>query len=84
MGFKDLTLPIAFAVCIDIGKNKSGLVSGVMNMVGQMGAVFLGVLFGYIVQATHNFNYPLYMIAFLLFFGCLLWFVIDPEKEIDF
>jgi MFS transporter, ACS family, glucarate transporter len=84
MGFKDLTLPIAFAVCIDIGKSKSGLVSGAMNMVGQMGAVFLGVLFGYIVHSTNNFNYPLYMIAFLLFCGCLLWFVIDPEKEIDF
>jgi MFS transporter, ACS family, glucarate transporter len=84
MGFKDLTLPIAFAVCIDIGKSKSGLVSGAMNMVGQMGAVFLGVLFGYIVKATNNFNYPLYVIAFLLFCGCLLWFVIDPEKEIDF
>ena len=84
MGFKDLTLPIAFAVCIDIGKSKSGLVSGAMNMVGQMGAVFLGVLFGYIVKATNDFNYPLYMIAFLLFCGCLLWFVIDPEKEIDF
>lgn len=84
MGFKDLTLPIAFAVCIDIGRSKSGLVSGAMNMVGQMGAVFLGVLFGYIVKATDNFNYPLYMIAFLLLCGCLLWFVIDPEEEIDF
>ena len=84
MGFKDLTLPIAFAVCIDIGKSKSGLVSGAMNMVGQMGAVFLGVLFGYIVKLTNNFNYPLYMIAGLLFLGCILWFIIDPEKEIDF
>ncbi len=84
MGFKDLTLPIAFAVCIDIGKSKSGTVSGAMNMAGQMGAVFLGVLFGYIVQATGNFNYPLYAISGLLFCGCLLWFVIDPEKEIDF
>ncbi|MGL4630915.1 MAG: MFS transporter [Leadbetterella sp.] len=84
MGFKDLTLPIAFAVCIDIGKSKSGLVSGAMNMIGQMGAVFLGVLFGYIVKQTGDFNVPLYMIAILLFCGCLLWFVIDPEKEIDF
>jgi MFS transporter, ACS family, glucarate transporter len=84
MGFKDLTLPIAFAVCIDIGKSKSGLVSGAMNMVGQMGAVFLGVLFGYIVKLTDNFSYPLYMISVLLFLGCILWFIIDPEKEVDF
>jgi MFS transporter, ACS family, glucarate transporter len=84
MGFKDLTLPVAFAVCVDIGKSKSGTVSGAMNMIGQLGAVFLGVLFGYIIKATGNFNYPLYLIATLLFLGCLLWLVIDPEKEIDF
>jgi MFS transporter, ACS family, glucarate transporter len=84
MGFKDLTLPVAFAVCVDIGKSRSGTVSGAMNMVGQMGAVFLGVLFGYIVKATGNFNYPLYLIAFLLLLACLLWLLIDPEKEMDF
>ena len=84
MGFKDLTLPVAFAVCVDIGKNKSGTVSGAMNMVGQLGAVFLGVLFGYIVKLTGNFNYPLYVIAFLLFCSCLLWLIIDPTEEVDF
>ncbi len=83
MGFKDLTLPVAFAVCVDIGKDKSGTVSGAMNMVGQLGAVFLGVLFGYIVKLTNNFNYPLFVIAFLLFLGCILWFFINPEKEVD-
>jgi len=84
MGFKDLTLPVAFAVCIDIGQNKSGTVSGAMNMVGQLGAVFLGVLFGYIVKASGgDFNAPLFLISFLLGVGCLLWFVIDPTKPLE-
>ena len=84
MGFKDLTLPVSFAVCIDIGKSRSGTVSGTMNMVGQLGAVFLGVIFGYIVQTTGNFNLPLYLISFLLFCGSLLWIRIDPMEELEF
>lgn len=83
MGFKDLTLPVSFAVCIDIGKSRSGMVTGAMNMIGQMGAVFIGVIFGYIVQSTGNFNLPLYLIAFLLLCSCLLWLRIDPLEEVE-
>lgn len=83
MGFKDLTLPVSFAVCVDIGKSRSGTVSGAMNMVGQMGAVFIGIIFGYIVQATDDFNQPLYLIAFLLLCSCLLWLRIDPTEEVE-
>lgn len=82
MGFKDLTLPVAFAVCNDVGRSRAGVVSGAMNMVGQLGAVFLGVVFGYIVEITGDFNKPLFLIAALLLGGCLLWFRIDPTEEI--
>ena len=83
MGFKDLTLPVAFAVCNDVGRSQSGSVSGAMNTFGQMGAVFLGVLFGYIVKATGDFNQPLFMISGLLLLSCLLWFRIDPTEEVS-
>jgi ACS family glucarate transporter-like MFS transporter len=82
MGFKDLTLPVSFAVCNDVGRSQSGLVSGAMNTVGQLGAVFLGVLFGYIVNITGDFNLPLFLIAFLLLCSCLLWLRIDPTEEV--
>jgi nitrate/nitrite transporter NarK len=82
MGCKDLTLPVAFAVCIDIGGDRAGTVSGAMNMVGQLGAVFLGVMFGYIAHLTGDFNKPLYLIAFLLMCGSVLWLFIDPTKQI--
>ncbi len=84
MGFKDLTLPVSFAVCVDIGQNKSGTVSGAMNMFGQLGAVFLGVVFGYIVKLTGgNYDAPLYLISALLFGACLLWLVIDPTEKVE-
>ncbi|OIN60256.1 MFS transporter [Arsenicibacter rosenii] len=83
MAFKDLTLPVSFAVCVDVGRSKSGTVSGAMNMAGQLGAFFLGILFGKIVDATGDYNYPLYLIAFLLLCSSLLWLIIDPTKEVE-
>ena len=73
---------IAFAVCLDIGGSHVGAVSGFMNCIGQIGAFFLAIVFGKIVDATHNFNSPLFVIAALLFLGSLLWFAVDPTKTL--
>jgi len=52
-------------------------------MFGQLGAVFLGVVFGYIVKMNGgDFNAPLYLISGLLFLGSLLWLVIDPTEKV--
>ena len=79
---KDLTLPVAFAVCVDIGKRNSGTVTGAMNFAGQMGGFFITIIFGTIVQQTGNFNYPIFLIAACLIVASGLWFFIDPAKEI--
>ena len=73
MAVKDFTLPVAFATCVDIGKSRSGVVSGTMNMAGQLGAFFLAVLFGKVVDMTGNYNLPLYFIAAVLVSG---WIVV--------
>jgi MFS transporter, ACS family, glucarate transporter len=75
---KDLTLPVAFAVCVDIGKKNSGAVTGAMNFAGQMGGFFITIIFGNIVHITHNFNYPLFLISGCLIVASSLWFFIDP------
>lgn len=79
---KDLTLPVAFAVCVDIGKRNAGTVTGAMNFAGQMGGFFITIIFGTIVQQTGNFNYPLFLISGCLIVASALWFFIDPTKEI--
>jgi len=73
---------VSYAVCADIGRNNTGTVTGAMNFFGQMGAFFLAIVFGRIVQVTHNFEYPLYVVAAVLFTGCLLWLAINPEKQL--
>jgi sugar phosphate permease len=73
---------VSYAVCADIGRNNAGTVTGAMNFFGQMGAFSLALIFGKIVQVTHHFDYPLYLLAIVLFTGCLLWLAIDPEKSL--
>ena len=82
MAVKDFTLPVAFATCIDIGRSRAGLVAGAMNFAGQLGAFFLAVAFGKIVDTTGNYNTPLYFIAIILFLSSLLWLRINPEKPV--
>ncbi|HYJ62424.1 MAG TPA: MFS transporter, partial [Parafilimonas sp.] len=73
----------SYAVCNDIARNNSGTVTGAMNFFGQAGAFFLAIVFGNIVQATNNFNYPLFVVAFVLAIGFLLWLLIDPLKQLN-
>ena len=72
----------AFGVCIDIGGNHAGAVSGLMNCIGQMGAFFLAIVFGKIVDTTHSFNTPLFLISCLMLIGCSLWLLVDPTKKL--
>jgi MFS transporter, ACS family, glucarate transporter len=80
---KDLALPVAFTVCVDIGKRHSGTVVGAMNFAGQLGGFFVTILFGMIVHHFGNFNYPLFLISGLLVVSALLWLWIDPTKSVE-
>ena len=82
-GFYSFGVMVSYAVCSDIGRNNTGTVTGAMNFFGQMGAFFLALMFGKIADVTHNFNYPLFVVAFVTFISCILWLAIDPTKQID-
>ncbi|MEO8763269.1 MAG: MFS transporter [Ginsengibacter sp.] len=81
--FYSFGVMVCYAVCSDIGRNNTGTVTGAMNFFGQMGAFFLALVFGKIADVTGNFNHPLFIVAFVLFIGCLLWLAIDPLKQVD-
>jgi MFS family permease len=72
----------AFGVCIDVSGNHAGAVSGLMNCIGQIGAFFLAIVFGKIVDTTHSFNAPLFVISALMAIGSLLWLFVDPTKKL--
>jgi nitrate/nitrite transporter NarK len=79
-GFFSFGVMSSYAVCADIGRNNSVTVTGAMNFFGQMGAFFLAILFGKIVDGTGNFDAPLYMLGGVAITGGLLWLTINPNK----
>lgn len=81
-GIFDLMLPSAWALCIDLGKQHAGTVSGAMNTAGNIGGFCCGILFGELVEQSGNYNLPLYLIAGMLLISALLFAFINPEKPI--
>ncbi|MSV30413.1 MAG: MFS transporter [Bryobacterales bacterium] len=83
LGASDFMLPSAWALCVDVGRDYAGAVSGAMNTAGQVGSFLSSVLFGYAVAAWGNYNLPLIPIAALLLLSALLWLKIDPTRVLS-
>ena len=81
-GFYGFSVMSCFGVCTDIARNNAGTVTGAMNFSGQMGAFFLAIVFGKIADVTHNFEYPLFVVAGVLAVGFLQWLMIDPLQQL--
>lgn len=81
-GVIDLMLPSAWAICTDIGRKFAGAVSGAMNTAGNIGGFICASVFGYVVDATGNYNMPLYVIAGMLLISSFLFFKLDPSRPL--
>lgn len=81
-GIFDLMLPSAWALCIDLGKQYAGSVSGAMNTFGNLGGFCCSLMFGYLLSSTGNYNLPLYLIAVMLVLSAILFAFINPAKPI--
>ena len=83
LGFaaSDMMLPVAWAVCVDVGKEAAGTVSGAMNTAGQAGAVIMSIGYGALID-TYGWNVPLALIACSCFLSMVFWLKIDPERPL--
>jgi len=81
-GIFDLMLPSAWALCIDLGQRHAGTLSGAMNTAGNIGGFCCGIIFGAVVEASGDYNLPLYLIAAMLLVSAALFSMINPSKPI--
>ena len=78
----DMTLSPSWAFCIDIGKEHAGVVSGTMNMAGNLGAFVTIIAFPYLFKWTGHYE-PFFIICAILSLAAIvLWWRMDPEKSI--
>lgn len=87
----EMTLSPSWSFCMDIGGERSGAVSGAMNMVGNMGAALSAVLFPYFVAnitfpvlapQTGNANSFFVFAATINLMAVVAWLFMNPLREL--
>ncbi|MBI9057351.1 MAG: MFS transporter [Labilibaculum sp.] len=79
----DMTLSPSWTFCIDIGKENAGLVSGTMNMAGNLGAFITIIAYPYLFEWTGS-NLPFFYIAAgLSVVAIITWMFMKPENSIQ-
>ena len=79
----DMTLSPSWSFCMDIGKENSGKVSGMMNMAGNLGAFTTALAFPYLIKWTGSSEPFFYVAAFLGIVAIVCWLFMNPAKEIS-
>jgi len=82
LGAVDLSLGACWAVCLDVGAEHAGVVTGAMNTFGNIGGVLTPIVAGVIVGRTGSWSLVLYVTAALYTFGGLAWLAIDPTATL--
>ncbi len=77
----DLTMPISWDACVDIGGAYTATVAATMNMLGNLAGFVAPVLGGIILQRTHNdWRVLLYTMVAGAMISALCWLGLHPER----
>ncbi len=78
----DLTMPISWNTCVEIGKQYTATVASTMNMLGNF-AGFCAPLFGGIIldHTNHNWNMVLYTMGGAAFVSAICWLFLEPDSK---
>jgi sugar phosphate permease len=76
----ELTVPVAWALCLDIAGDFAGSVTGVMNTLGNLGGALSAVMIGYL--ATHfGWTVPFVVCSAACGIAAVLALRIDPTRS---
>ncbi len=79
----DMTLSPSWSLCIDIGRRHSGVVSGTMNMAGNLGSFVTALAFPYLRQWSGSDVPFFYVGAALNVVAVFLWLMIQPKRKLE-
>lgn len=78
----DMTLAPSWSFCMDIGKQHSGVVSGTMNMAGNVGAFITALAYQYLKEWSDAESMFFYVAAGLNVLAVCCWLFLDPRKAL--
>jgi MFS family permease len=78
----DLTMPISWNTCVEIGKEYTATVSSTMNMLGNFAGFVAPTVFGLILQGTNNnWSMVMYTMAAAAVVSGACWFFLEPDAQ---
>ena len=76
----DLTMPISWNACVDIGGSYTATVAATMNMLGNLAGFIAPVVGGFILQRTGGHWNPLmYLMVGASMLSAVCWLYLDPS-----
>ena len=81
-GLAGLGIAPAWTLCLEIGGPHAGVVTGTMNMFGNLGGTLSPVIVGLCVDRLGSWSAPLYSIGALYLVAAVCWLGIDPASKI--
>jgi nitrate/nitrite transporter NarK len=81
--FSALGVAPAWALCLELGGRSAGVVSGAMNMFGNLGGALCPVVIGEWLQRGGSWEGPLVIMAILYGVAACAWLFIDPTRAIE-
>jgi ACS family glucarate transporter-like MFS transporter len=82
LGSVDLALSACWSVCLDVGRDYAGVVTGCMNTFSNLGGVLTPLVVAYFVDRWQSWTIPFYVTAVVYAAGAFLWLAIDPTRPI--
>jgi MFS transporter, ACS family, glucarate transporter len=78
----DLTMPISWNTCVEIGKQYTATVSSTMNMLGNFAGFVAPTVFGLILQNTdNNWSVVMYTMAVAAVISAVCWLFLEPDAQ---
>jgi ACS family glucarate transporter-like MFS transporter len=81
-GLADLCMSSSWAICLDVGKDSAGTVTGCMNTFGNLGGAISPLVVGYAVQSLGSWTLPFFVTAGVYVLGGILTTLIDPGNSL--
>lgn len=78
----DMTLAPSWSFCMDIGKQHSGVVSGTMNMAGNVGGFITALAYQYLKDWSNAESTFFFVAAGLNVLAVCCWLMLDPRKPL--
>jgi sugar phosphate permease len=78
----DFALGACWAVCLDVGADHAGVVTGFMNTFGNLGGFIGPLVVGYVVAESGSWTIPFYITAAVYAAGAGAWLLVQPNRQL--